>query len=119
MLGSTTPPPIPPAHQAGTTLPALLRRLDVAALDPAVPAPVAVEALLSHAVDAHSSAGGQSGLVAATQGVMRSNVMAAVEVLKVFWRVAGGEAGAAPHLAPDKAARYRSALSKQHRACVC
>ena len=117
VLGAPAAPPAPAPPPAGATLPELVSRLDVGALSPAVPPASAHAALLSLSAGPLAAEGPPSGLVAATQGVMRSNVMAAVEVLKVFWRAACAD-GAVPHLPPDKAARYRTALAKQHRAYV-
>lgn len=117
MLGAAATLASPPPPPAGASLPDLLQRLDVGALDPGVAPAVAHAALLAQAAD-RAVGGLPSALVTATQGVMRSNVMAAVEVLKVFWRAAGGAQGGVPHLAPDKASRFRAALAKQHRAYV-
>ncbi len=119
----------PAEHPDIASLPVLLDRLDVGCLDdPPVDPDRALAALgegTAGGALGGGALGGPSGLVAATQGLMRSNVMAAVEVLKVFWKAAGAAGGAGGqlgagglHMAPDKAARYRTALSKQHHTYV-
>lgn len=115
------------AHPTDMSLPALLERLDVGCLDdPPVDPVLALAALhegTTGGVLEGPAAGAPSALVVATQGLMRSNVMAAVEVLKVFYKAAGvggggGEDTEQLHMAPDKAVRYRTALSKQHHTYV-
>lgn len=118
MLGAAAPAPALPQTPPGATLADLVTQLDVGALRLTLKPAQANAALQTHALGGAAAEGPRSGLVAATQGVMRSNVMAAVEVLKVFWRAACAEGAASLHLPPDKASRYRNALAKQHRAYV-